>query len=324
MRLAFPHGCFLSQTIDSMKIPTLALLFSRAAAAAPAQIMTEASPGYRALDRLRSQPARAGHVTEIEDETDRAWRINAATGWDSLYMDRGVNVLGNGNGLYWWAIDVELEVWEGGTVTPGVWYGVGSHWDHAQPKQAYKEWQVFVDFTQTFGHFSISTGWEYVYVPMEFEAENEIYVGLAYDWSFGQVTITPSTTWFYSLGPEKGTPGGAITGGASYWLLGLDADIPLARNGTICLAPWTAYGLNFNYNERGGDPLVGKEGRPFIGGNNLEFGIAVPIQFSRWFSAGPYVAYSYQWQNLGAGAGSRTGLTAESTWWTGVSANFQF
>jgi hypothetical protein len=305
-----------------MKTSLLLLAALLIASAPSAWTLTES----RALDRALSGmvPAAHRHTADDEEDDGRFWTINAVTGWDSLYMDRGVNVLGNGNGLYWWAIDVELEVWDGGTITPGIWYGVGSQWDHAQPTQAYKEWVVFVDFTQAFGALSISTGWEYTYVPMDFEAENQLYVGLAYDQEFGPVTITPSTTWAYNLGPRLGTPGGAIAGGASFWTFGLAADVPVARDGAISLAPWSEFGLNFNYNQRGGDPLIGRQGRPFIGGNHLQFGLAVPVYFSRWFSVSPYVAYSHQWQNLGAGAGSRTGLTAENTWWTGVSANFRF
>lgn len=179
-----------------------------------AQIMTD----DRALDRARSAPIPAGHHhADLHDGEDgRFWHVHASTGWDSLYMDRGVNVLGNGNGIYWWAVDVEFDVWDGGTITPGLWYGVGSHWNHAQPNQAYKEWRVFVDFTQEFGNLSLSTGWEYVYVPMDFEAENQIYFGAAYNWAIGAVTLTPSTVWAYNLGPQSGTPGGAISGGASY------------------------------------------------------------------------------------------------------------
>jgi len=305
-----------------MKTTICAFLTLLVATAGTGHSMTSGSPGDRALDRVPSAPIGVG-VIEPEDD-GRWWQVNASTGWDSLYMDRGVNVLGNGNGLYWWAIDLGFDVWEGGTITPGVCYGVGSHWNRAQPGQAFKEWLVFVDFTQSFGDLSVSTGWESIYLPMDFEVQNEIYVALAYDWTIGAVTITPNTGWYYNLGPQAGTPGGAISGGASYWILGLSADVPVARDGAVSLGPWASFGINFNYNERGGDPLLDIDGEPFIGGNNVEFGLAVPLRFTRWFTLAPYVAFSHQWQNLGAGAGSPGGLTAANTGWTGVSANFNF
>lgn len=297
-----------------------------------AQIMTGPSAGERAIDRARTGPITPAHThsgvepsaVEPDEPEARWWALNASTGWDSLYMDRGVNVLGNGNGLYWLTLAVELSVWEGGSLTPGFWYGVGSHWTRANTVQAYKECLVFVDFTQQFGPLSVSTGWEYTYAPMNFEAQNEIYAGLAYDWSLGPVTITPNTAWYCNLGPELGTPGGTINGGASYWILAINADIPVAHDGAVCLAPWTAFGVNFGFNDRGGDPLLGIDGERFIGGNNVEFGVAAPIQLTEHLNISPYVACSCTWQSLGAGEGSGTGFTAPVTWWAGLSANFSY
>jgi hypothetical protein len=260
----------------------------------------------------------------IQENDSRPWRIQASTGWDSLYMDRGVNVLGNGNGLYWIALEAPIEIWESGTVTPGVWYGIGSHWNRAQLRQLFKELLVSCDFTQAFGNLSISTGWEFTCAPVEFELQNEIFVALSYDWTIGPATVTPNTAWHYNLGPKAGTPGGAVNGGASYLTLGLEAEIPLANCGAVALAPWTSLGINFNYNERGGDPLLGIDGEPFIGGNNIEFGIALPLRLSSWFMLEPYAAFSRQWQNLGAGSGSRSGFTDPDTWWTGVRAALVF
>jgi hypothetical protein len=283
-----------------------------------------AEPGGLVRDAALARALGVPQPSVIAEPDNRWWHVNAATGWDSLYIDRGVNVMGNGNGLYWWAVDIPLTVWEGGTLTPGLWSGAGSLWNGANASQAFQQWLVFADLTQQLGSFSVSVGWEYIYVPTDAESQNEIYFGLAYDWSIGPVTVTPSALWYYNLGPQKGSPGGAINGGASYGLLGLSASAPVARNGVVALEPWAAFGINFNYNERAGDPLLGEEGEPFIGGNNLEFGLAVPLGLTRYFTLAPYLASSYQWQNLGAGAGSGTGLTADVTWWAGVSASFRF
>jgi hypothetical protein len=258
------------------------------------------------------------------EASERWWQLRAEAGWDSLYVDRGVNVLGHGNGIGWWAVDAPLTVWDGGTLTPGIWFGTGSHWNGANAAQAYREWLVFADLTQTAGPVSVSVGWEYVYVPMIFEVQNEIYFGLAYDWSIGAATITPSIVWYYNLGPPKGSPGGVVNGGASYGIIGLHGAMPVARDGAVAVEPWTVFGINFNYNERAGDPLLGLQGEPFIGGNHWEFGVAIPIALSNSFTLAPYAAASYQWQNLGAGGGSGTGLTDTVTLWAGVSARFQF
>jgi hypothetical protein len=303
---------------------------------AMAQVETGTSAGAQALDRARSAPISAGRapttvsVTDYKsvggkdivviEEDDKWWSVNASTGWDSLYMFRGVNVLGNGNGLYWLGADIGISPWEGGTITPGVWYGVGSHWNNANTRDPYGELNVFVDFTQEFGNLAVSVGWVYYWYPTTSEAQNEIYFGLAYDIEIGSVTITPNTTYYYNLGPELNSPGGVVNGGASWWQFGLDVSIPIAYDGAVSLEPYTVFGLNFGFNDR----AVGKE--RFRGGNNWETGVALPIQFTSWFSVAPYIAYSYQWQNLGAGAGTGTdpALTAINTWWAGVSANFSF
>lgn len=298
---------------------------------AEAQMETGASAGAEALDRSRSAPVTAGRQTEttytayktskdvvVIEEDEKWWSINASTGWDSLYMFRGVNVLGNGNGLYWLGADIGISPWEGGTFTPGIWYGVGSHWNTANTQQRYGELNVFVDFTQEFGNLALSTGWIYYWYPTTSQAQNEIYLGASYDIEIGSVTITPNTTWYYNLGPQVGQPGGVVNGGASYWTMGLDVSVPVALDGAIAIEPYTVFGLNFGFNDR----AVGTA--RFNGGNNWETGVAVPIQFTSWFNISPYIAYSYQWQNLGAGAGSGTGLTAVNTWWAGISANFSY
>ena len=302
---------------------------------AMAQVETGTSSGAQALDRARSAPISAGRapttvsVTDYKsvggkdivviEEDDKWWSVNASTGWDSLYMFRGVNVLGNGNGLYWLGADIGISPWEGGTITPGVWYGVGSHWNNANTGSPYGELDVFVDFTQEFGNLALSVGWIYYWYPTSSQAQNEIYFGAAYNIEVGSVTITPNTTYFYNVGPEAGTPGGVVNGGASWWQFGLDVSIPVAYDGAVSLEPYTLFGLNFGFNDR----AVGDNPR-FNGGNNWETGVALPIQFTSWFSVSPYIAYSYQWQNLGAGAGTGTGLTAINTWWAGVSANFSY
>jgi len=293
---------------------------------AMAQVETGTSAGAQALDRARSAPISAGRapttvsVTDYKsvggkdivviEEDDKWWSVNASTGWDSLYMFRGVNVLGNGNGLYWLGADIGISPWEGGTITPGVWYGVGSHYNYANTGNAYGELDVFVDFTQEFGNLALSVGWIYYWYPTTSEAQNEIYFGLAYDIEVGAVTITPNTTYYYNLGPELGTPGGVVNGGASWWQFGLDLSIPVAYDGAVSLEPYTVFGLNFGFNNNN----FGNN--RFNGGNNWETGIALPIQFTSWFGLSPYVAYSYQWQQLAG--------TAVNTWWAGVSANFSF
>lgn len=99
--------------------------------------------------------------------------------------------------------------------------------------------------------------------------------------------------------------------------MGVSAEVPVAYDGAVSLAPYTQFGLSFNVNPKA-------DGTWARGGNNWQTGIALPVQFTSWFSVSPYIAYSYQWQNLYAGPGTGTGATAVNTFWGGVSANFSF
>lgn len=313
-----------------------------AAPLAMAQVETGTSAGAEALDQARSGAISAGRTTAetvtvtdyktasgkevtVVEEEDKWWSVNASTGWDSLYMFRGVNVLGNGNGIYWLGGDVSVSPWENGSITAGVWYGVGSWWNGANTQARYGELDVFADFTQTFGNLALSVGWIYYYYPNTpavaggaNSSQNEIYFGAAYDIALGNITITPNTTYYYNVGPEAGAPGGIVNGGSSYWILGLDISVPVAYDGAVALEPYTQFGINFGFNNNNFGNTR------FNGGNNWQTGLALPIQFTSWFSISPYIAYSYQWQQLVAGAGTGTGATAINTWWGGISANISY
>jgi len=244
----------------------------------------------------------------VEEEDEKWWTINAYTGWDSLYMFRGVNILGNGRGIYWLGGNIGITPWENGSFTPGIWYGTST-----SRSRNYNELDVSLDYTHSFGPVSASFGWIYYYYPDNFGlggpnlSQNELYWKLAYGAEIGSVSITPSATYFLNVGPNVGD-GGWTQPGASYLLLRVDSSIPLIGE-TVSLAPWTAFGLNFDFNSR-------NNGSFFNGGNNWELGLSVPVQITDWFSISGYVAYSYQWEDLVG--------TDENTWWAGASASFSF
>jgi hypothetical protein len=217
---------------------------------AQAQSATGTSAGAEAMSMARSGAISAGRTTSqtetvtvtdyktaggkeivVVEEDEKWWSVNASTGWDSLYMFRGVNVLGNGNGLYWLGADVGISPWENGTFVAGVWYGVGSYYNGANTQARYGELDVFAEYTHTFGNLALTAGWIYYWYPTTSQAQNEIFFGAAYDIALGPVTITPNTTYYYNVGPELGTSGGIVNGGSSYWILGLDVNVPVAYDG---------------------------------------------------------------------------------------------
>ena len=297
-------------------IKKLLTLFAGAALVAPmalAQVDTGTSSGAVALDRARSGPvavASTPATTEtvavsdgkslnkkvvIEEEAEKWWSVNASTGWDSLYMFRGVNILGNGRGIYWLGGDIGVTPWENGAFTAGIWYGVSS-----STSIQYQELDVFLDYTHSFGALDASFGWVYYYYPtLGSTSQNELYWALAYNLEVGPVTITPNATYFLNVGD--------LYAGSSYLLLQLDFGVPITD--WLSAEPYVAYGINFGFNGR-------NNGTTFDGGNNFQLGLALPIQITSWFGVSPYVAYSYQWQDLVG--------TDANTWWAGVSANFSF
>jgi len=299
---------------------------------AMAQVETGSSAGAQALDRARSAPISAGRapttvtVTDYKtaggkeivviEEEDKWWSVNASTGFDSLYMFRGVNLLGEGNPLYWLGADVSVSPWTDGTFTIGAWYGTSILRYANTPKGKYGEWNLFADYTHTFGAFSASLGYTWYYYPNfgDGTTQNELYVGGAYDIEVGSITITPNVTYFFNVGPNSNQTMGWTAKNASYLLFQIDASVPVYED-VLALEPWAAFGLNFGLN------TSGRTGNVYAGGNNYEMGVALPFQVTDWFSIAPYGAVSYQWQQM---PGYFGGTTAPVTWWWGASANVSF
>ena len=221
------------------------------------------------------------------EETSKWWTAKVNTGWDSLYMFRGVNVLGNGNGIYWLGANVGVTPWENGTFTAGIWYGIGT-------SRSYRELDTTIDYTHTFGPLAASFGYINYYYPDWFFAgnysQNELYWKLAYTQELGPVTITPSAIYYYELGPSINEVNGLTKPGASYLYLRIDGSMPVYKD-IVTLAPWTGMGVNFGYN-------INNAGEFFTGGNNWELGLSVPVKLTSWLSVSGYVAYSYQWNDL--------------------------
>lgn len=239
------------------------------------------------------------------EETSKWWTVKVNTGWDSLYMFRGVNVLGNGNGLYWFGANVGVTPWENGTFTAGIWYGIGT-------SRSYRELDTTIDYTHTFGPVAASFGYINYYYPDYFFSgnynQNELYWKLAYTQAIGPVTLVPSATYYYELGPSLNEVNGLTNPGSSYLYLRLDGSMAVYKD-IVTLAPWTGFGVNFGYN-------LNNQGEFFTGGNNWELGLSVPVKITSWLSVSGYVAYSYQWNDLYE--------TDPSQVWAGASATVSF
>lgn len=265
---------------------------------------------------LMSGPLLAGDAKTFKEkvviEEPRQW-YNAAlsTGWDSLYMFRGVNVIRNGDtygsGIYWTDLNFTWNITENDFLTVGSWVAFGTQ------NTTYKEVDIYTTYTHTIGDLSLSAGYIFYYVFSQPELySNELNAKVAYAFHIGSVTVTPSLTYFFNIGPDT-TESGIAPSSSSYLLLRVDGSIPLYKD-IVSLAPWIGFGTNFEYNAR-----AQQDGSLdfFNGANNLEIGLGVPVKVNDVITLYGYVAYSYAFYNLG-------GITDPSTAWAGAKVTFAF
>ncbi len=275
----------------------------------------------------------------VEEETPW-YNLSVSTGWDSLYMYRGANVLNNptnsqfengkwnsyGDSIYWTNTAFTWNLTDTDSLSVGGWLGFGM----GNTVGGYREFDLILNYTKTIENWTLGLGYTfYYYFPaggVE-NYQNELNASVAYELDLGFMTLTPSATYFFNLGPAfvNGTAGtwasedghGGVQQASSFLNFKLAGDIPVYKE-VVSLAPWTALGLNFGYNQTlegagTADPYM----QWFNGFNNWEFGLALPIAINDNISVSGYVAYSYAFENL-------NGTTLPSTFWGGVNLALAF
>jgi hypothetical protein len=245
----------------------------------------------------------------IEEEPVQWYNAALSTGWDSLYMFRGTNVLrstGYGDSLYWTDANFTWNITDNDFLTVGSWmaFGLGN------TVSGYREFNAYTNYTHTFGDLAVGLGYTFYFVFPDGgnSYANELNASVAYDVDLGFMSLTPSVTYYFNLGPDSDT-NGLVETASSYLDLRLDGSIPVIED-VLSIDPWTAFALNFGYNLNG-------NGDTFDGANNLEFGVAVPWAVNDVITVAGYVAYSYAFQEL-------WGSTQPSTFWAGGSVGFAF
>ena len=249
----------------------------------------------------------------VEEEPTPWYSASLSTGYDSLYMFRGTNVLrtdgGYGNGLWSTTASFTWNITENDFLTVGGWmaFGLGN-------TDGYRELNVPVNYVHTFGDLSLGLGYTFYYVfpnDAQFFA-NELNASAAYNIDLGFMSLTPAVTYFFNLGPDSDTGYGSVPVASSYLDLRVTGSIPVIGE-VVSVDPWVAFGLNFDYNtEPSNDGLT-----PFSGANNLEFGVSVPWQVNDVITLSGYVAYSVAFEDL-------WGTTQPNTFWGGGKVAFAF
>jgi len=246
----------------------------------------------------------------VIEEERKWWGAALSTGWDSLYMFRGVNVLRGddkyGSGLYWTDLSFTWNITDNDFLTVGSWVAFGTG------KTDYKELDVYTNYTHTFGDLAVSLGYIFYYVWSSPLYSHELNAKVAYTFNLpAGITVTPSLAYYFNLGPNVENEGIANEA-TSFLQARVDAGIPLYKD-ILSLAPWLAFGSNFEYNakqEANGDTNF------FTGANNLEMGVGLPIKINDTITLYGYAAYSYQWYGLVG--------TEPSSFWGGAKVTFSF
>jgi hypothetical protein len=251
--------------------------------------------------------------TVVVEEEESSW-YNAAlsTGYDSLYMFRGVNVLRTGSygsGLWWTDANFTWNISDNDTLTVGGWQAFGLS------KASYREFDAYLNYLHSFGDLAVGLGYTfyYVYPPGGQDFANELNAKAAYAIDLGFMTLTPAATYYFNLGPDNdtGAANGVVNTASSYLDLRVNGSIPVIKD-VLSIDPWAAFGLNFDYNLA--------NGQGFDGANNLEFGVALPWKVNDIITISGYVAYSYAFERF-------TGvyaLTPADTFWGGGKVTFAF
>ena len=241
----------------------------------------------------------------IEEET-KWWGANLSTGWDSLYMFRGANVLRNdmsyGSGIYWTDLNFTWNITDSDFLTVGSWVAFGTQ------KTDYKEVDIYTTYTKTFGDFALSFGYIFYYVWSAPLYSHELNVTAAYTLDLGFMTVTPSLSYFFNLGPNIAEEGIADAA-TSYLLAKIAGSIPVIGD-AVSVDPWVSFGTNFDYN-------LDENLNQFVGANDLQVGIGVPWAINDTITLYGYGAYSYAWENL-------FGTTRPNTFWGGAKVIFSF
>lgn len=242
------------------------------------------------------------------EQTEKSFDATLTVGWDSLYMDRGANGLRDGkrygSGILWVDLNVSWGLTDNDFLTLDFWSAF------ATQGSAYREFDPSILYTHTIRDLSLSFGYAFDFGVADTNYySHELSAIAAYDLTLGPVTLTPSLTYYFNLGPDSDDGSGMVKAGSGFLLLRLDGHLPVYRD-IVALEPWTAFGLNFSYNTRTEDAV------PFNGANNFELGLSIPVRLNRTVTCALFGAYSRAFNQITD--------TDPNTFWAGASVTFSY
>lgn len=253
----------------------------------------------------------------LQEEVDAAnplTGMNVSSGYDSLYMFRGENVI-PGSGIAWARIDPVLYLGKNDVFDIPFWYATALGNPQPDVAQSYREFDAPFTYTHKAGDFVFTASYNLYfyfnypgYSPAGQGIQHELHLGSSYTRKTGDLSWTPSLDYFYELGNAIRTPYGAINPGSSFLVTSLTCSIPIIKE-KITLDPVGQYNFSFGYNVENDLDYV-------WGGNNVQITLPATWHLNSRISLTAYASYSYQWQQLLG--------TTPGTIWGGGSLNYSF
>ena len=243
-------------------------------------------------------------------DSDRAWGVSLATGWESRHVHYGVDESGP-SGAYFNEIGVRI-----GDFSVNVWNGLGLG-------NQLVEWDFTAGYNIEVGPVFLVPGYNLRYVPRyakdshggeeeghddhgheeeehgEDHSEhvhntygNELFLVLG---TTAIPYVTPSAVYIWDL---NNSPGGFLE-------FRLDGEVPVYKD-VISLQPYALLGLNFGYNTTEVDGL-----------NNFQFGLQATCRLCEWASFFAGVNYSVALPALEA-------IDQDNVFWVNVGLSFAY
>ncbi len=223
--------------------------------------------------------------TAALETADRSLEGALSVGWDSLYLYRGVSVLGGGgygDGLQ--TTTLVLVFPEVGPVVPVLEAAQG----FSTGATDYSETSVTVQGDFSLQEFDGSVGYNVSLGSSDgFFQSHELFGRLGRDWECGALTITPSFEGVLGLGPETIDGGGGGRAGCGFLKARVDAVWRACD--WLELGGWSEAAINLGYNSRVTDE---EELAAFDGLNNVLSGVSVTLWPGGRVSLSAYGAWS--------------------------------
>jgi len=259
---------------------------------------------------------------------EKWWSADLSFGYDSLYVFRGVSVLGlsSSDGIIWTNLSGTYTPITNLSFTTGVWWAnsfnecFGANYPGGT---FYNELDAYASATYSAGPVDLTAGYIYYNYPYLTPGglydTHELTFGVAYT---ALPYVTPSMVWYYDMARYQGW----------YSEVRLDGEIPVYGD-IVTLNPslWMSFDFGSLRKQFAGDSVVNKAGNaPELGGaasiNDIGVGLKAVVKVNEVISISPYVKASFP---VGVGTAINANYAQHykgdmNKLWAGTAVTFSF